>query len=701
MKNIIILLSFVIGLSSFNFISAQSEQFYNKISFSDIIEDEDYFWIASSKSGLIKWNKSGSETTFFNKTNSGLLSSKLLCLYKDNQNNIWIGTEDLGIIKFDGTTWINYNVSNSDIPVNHVTAITGDDNGSIYIGTYQGGAAKLYGGNSWEVYNTSTSGIAENNIQSIVIGNDGKVYFGWTNLSILDGTSWQTFDYNDMGSSDYWGMTKDNEGNIWMASYFYGIAKYDGSEFTVYNTSNSNLPTNNYRDIYVDENNHIWLASAGEGLIKFDGTETESFIPTFDGYEITHWEKLCPNNPTSMFLIAYRQFAEFNGTDFTKYALDNEPQEITHVNQINIVGEKKYIGTNNSFLVRDNDGWVEDLYDFSFTNGSTLGKNDTLFTASRNGLRKHTETGYVSYTPYNSDVKDDYIDCIATDTNGTIWFSPKNNGLQAYKNGTILSNVYDGNLCSLTILDLFGDSKGYIWAGSYSQGLSYYKDSVWNTKFINPEDESSFQGIVDFAENAAGEVYISTNSGLAKFVNDEYQIVNNYITGQITFDADDNLWVYSGFEDDDAFIVKYTDADSIVYDPATTRVSFDYVSDIKFDDEGYLWIGYSEAGIMKFDINNPNHTEIENPPTGIENIDRYKASEINIYPNPTSGRFEISSKSAEINNVVVYDISGKKILDKKSQNKKVSLDLGAFSKGIYILSYTIDGVKYSEKISLK
>ena len=491
MKNLQKIILTVLTTLFFTSLFSQSELFYPKRFFKEIVEQGDYIWVISSQNGLIRWNKSGTETTYFNKANSGLLSSKLSCVHKDAEENLWIGTEDAGLIKYDGDNWTVYNTSNSDIPADHILAVT-TNQGNVWIGTYQYGVAKLSGANSWTVYNTSNSEIAENTIESVHVGSDGKVYFGWSKLSILNGSVWETFNFNDMGCGEYWDIEEDSQGDIWMTSYSYGLAKYDGENFTVYNKDNSTLPINYLKYIYIEDENTMWITSRGEGLLKFDGTTFEKHIPTFDNYEITMWEGLCPDgNGNIMAATGGYYFAKFDKTSFTEIDLTDDTPLNGPINYIKVdKNNKKLIATNKEFIVRDNNQWA-DVVKNRRSNYSATDKNDTIFVATDYGLYKNTGEEWVNYTTENSIIKDNNIYCVTVDTNDMVWFSPKDRGLQGYKDGQIINADYAG-LCSLTITELFTDSKGYVWAGSYRQGISYYKDSSWHTYDIDPENTDKY-----------------------------------------------------------------------------------------------------------------------------------------------------------------------------------------------------------------
>ncbi len=74
-----------------------------------------------------------------------------------------------------------------------------------------------------------------------------------------------------------------------------------------------------------------------------------------------------------------------------------------------------------------------------------------------------------------------------------------------------------------------------------------------------------------------------------------------------------------------------------------------------------------------------------NVPNGIiENADNFNFS---IFPNPTNGKFQISSE-ARINTIEIFNAVGEKVFSISINQKKYEVDLTSHSSGIYILKIT-------------
>ncbi|MCS7054098.1 MAG: T9SS type A sorting domain-containing protein, partial [Ignavibacterium sp.] len=60
----------------------------------------------------------------------------------------------------------------------------------------------------------------------------------------------------------------DAQGNKWIGTYG-GLAKFDGTNWTVYKTSNSGLPNNEVRALAIDALGNKWIGTGGGGLAVY------------------------------------------------------------------------------------------------------------------------------------------------------------------------------------------------------------------------------------------------------------------------------------------------------------------------------------------------------------------------------------------------------------------------------------------------
>ena len=79
--------------------------------------------------------------------------------------------------------------------------------------------------------------------------------------------NWTVYDTTNSGlpSNVVWAIAIDGSGNKWIGTRG-GLAEFDGTNWTVYNTSNSGLPDNWVEAIAIDDMGNKWMEQVVEDL---------------------------------------------------------------------------------------------------------------------------------------------------------------------------------------------------------------------------------------------------------------------------------------------------------------------------------------------------------------------------------------------------------------------------------------------------
>ena len=72
-----------------------------------------------------------------------------------------------------------------------------------------------------------------------------------------------------MPSNGIHSIAFDGSGNKWIGTYG-GLAKFDSTNWVVYNTSNSGLPNNSIRSIAIDGSGNKWIGTVNGGLAVYN-----------------------------------------------------------------------------------------------------------------------------------------------------------------------------------------------------------------------------------------------------------------------------------------------------------------------------------------------------------------------------------------------------------------------------------------------
>ncbi|MDR2948919.1 MAG: response regulator [Prevotella sp.] len=210
-------------------------------------EENGTIWLGTYKNGvsyyhpnLFKFKKSPLFYIF--KRNAEIFDCNRL--YKDNKDNLWIGTNGQGLIKYNPETgdvqrFHNDPKDQSSISADIITAIEEDSSQTLWIGTFFGGL-NSYDGKSFKRYQ-----IDENNP-------------------------------NSLSSKSVYGLAEDKDNNLWIATLGGGIDQLnrERNTFTHNNTNNSNLRTNYVVSTFTDSLKNIYFGT-DIGIYYLDNNKKE------------------------------------------------------------------------------------------------------------------------------------------------------------------------------------------------------------------------------------------------------------------------------------------------------------------------------------------------------------------------------------------------------------------------------------------
>ncbi|MCF7803063.1 MAG: T9SS type A sorting domain-containing protein [Candidatus Marinimicrobia bacterium] len=367
-------------------------------------------------------------------------------------DSVYVGTVESGLVTYDGSTWNTHNESNSDIPGNSVHAIL-KSGGALYMGT-NSGTAKLASG-TWTSYETYNSGLQQTSMTGdVAIDGNGTVWIGTGEESQTDG---------------------------------YGLVKYDGSTWEIFNTSNSGLPNNTVLSVAVGPNGNIY-AGTDDGLGIYDGSTWEVFegfgspLPEDVVVDIT-----VESDGTAW--IVTQDFdggiATFDGSQWTTYTSNNTSVPLDDVTSIDIDGNgNAWIGTRRDGVIMfDGTTWTQ--YSPQSTNltgalihSVTVDHNNIVWAGLGwdddygAGIARFDGSSWTIIGEQNSVYPGGIVNDITTDASGSVWISTRTNGLIRFSGGQI--EHYRKNNSGLASNDVravaFGDN-GDKWIVNGAAGV--------------------------------------------------------------------------------------------------------------------------------------------------------------------------------------------------------------------------------------
>jgi len=219
--------------------------------------------------------------------NSKLPDNQVTAIETGKEGVMWIGTAK-GLVKIKDTEWTIFNTTNSVLPSAHIRALSMEGNGKLWIGTDKGLLA--YDGSKWNVYTTANSVITDDSI--LCISSDEKNKRIWVatenELIKIDSATglWERFD--SFEDNLILSMAVAPDGKIWMGLFnhfaFRGrIVKFDGQFAETFQLDHLGYPSTFPYSLSVSSNNVVSAVLTGtsvKALIRIDaGAVSELPLP--------------------------------------------------------------------------------------------------------------------------------------------------------------------------------------------------------------------------------------------------------------------------------------------------------------------------------------------------------------------------------------------------------------------------------------
>lgn len=214
------------------------------------------------------------------------ISQYIRRMFQDSKGNIWFGTNNDGVARYDGKSLAYFSRSDGFCG-DAVRGMLEDESGNVWFAT-SGGVCR-YDGMSFRSI-TQRDGPGSDQVWCILRDRNGLLWFG-TDEGVYryDGKSVTSFPLpllspKDLPNHGYgypsprlvnW-MHQDRKGNIWFCTNGRGVFRYDGQALTNF-SKKEGLCDDFVATAYEDKTGHIWFGSRFGGLSRYD-PKTHVFV---------------------------------------------------------------------------------------------------------------------------------------------------------------------------------------------------------------------------------------------------------------------------------------------------------------------------------------------------------------------------------------------------------------------------------------
>ncbi len=432
-------------------------------------------------------------------------------LFQDRNGFVWLGT-GVGLYQFDGFSFSHFTSKDSTLG-NHITAITQDSLGRIWMG-HSSGQLSYLEGDSIKIF-TTPEGNAAAEISDILFDSkgilwfstlkDGLYYFNHSRLYRLD-------EENGMPDLYIYDIEESSDGKIW-AGTDRGIAICDlrGNQTNIQIINQKQgLPDNIVRKIKFKNSRFIWLGTQDAGVIQYD-VEKKQFTSAS-----LNW----PYGTISDLLIKHDQL---------------------------------WISSNKNGIVMIDSKNLDRIHKFS-TEGSDqallLDQEGGVWMGSKSGLMRTSGTEISFLEKLGQDI-DQNIIAITIDHEENIWFSTRDGLFKMEKK----NNVYEREklkkfpFINSQVISLHTDSLGYIWAGTFGNGAwhlnpngevkHYFKNELRNGNILSILSKGN--NIWFATLEGATQIKVQGNHYEIKNIGSKEGLSSDYIY-QVFLDSKNRAW---------------------------------------------------------------------------------------------------------------------------------------------------------------
>lgn len=310
----------------------------------------------------------------YNKRNTNLPINYVNSMSIDKYGNKWF-TTDWELILFDNKNWVSHEIIGPSVNLNMEDVKTNpiiiDNYDSLWVGGMCiGGFSKFINKNlpfhrfrrndSLPKKYCYVTDVVSDTIGNLWVGTYTDLLdqaFGWWGITRFDGTNWTPYIISSSNelTKNVVDIDIDTKGNIWAGTEG-GLAKFDGINWTVYNKENSGLPGYLVRSIVIDKNDNKWILVGGsfnyqysQSLVKFDGINWTIYNKKNSGIAKNEIKSLAIDSNDNIWLgIKENGLVKFDGINWTIYNKNNSCLNSNYVNEI-IIDDKDnlWISTTN------------------------------------------------------------------------------------------------------------------------------------------------------------------------------------------------------------------------------------------------------------------------------------------------------------------------------------------------------------------
>jgi signal transduction histidine kinase/CheY-like chemotaxis protein/ligand-binding sensor domain-containing protein len=496
--------------------------------------------------------------------NTGLPSNRILCLAEERDGSrsvLWVGT-DKGLARWDGSTWSVFDVRETGLPHERITsllALQTEQGPVLWVGTDLGLARRA--GGRWTAF-PAGGGLPEARVSALIEGHSGGRSLLWVatdggGLVRYDGEKWTAEE--GLPSNRVFSLALLDSGagdELWVGTTE-GLAHRAGGTWTVYNSQNAGLPSEQIMRLFAGRSGGrplLWIGmNAGGMAVLYPGgwkalDFRNSGLPQAWIYHIA--ESGPPERPTYWFSTETGGLVRWEAGTWSVFRAGT-PLENLEVNLTlptpGPYGSALWVGTNRGLWRWEKGRWtpIRELFSGFPEDANVLAMVESrtpsgpvLWVGTNSGLVRCAGSRCEVFNPENSDLPDHRIYTLleTQEAEGPVlWIGTWNGGLVRWgpgqkTTGAGHTTIYNTRTSPLrhnwinALREVRNGGERFLWIGTNGGAVRLKLSgdlSAGNPRWLVFDEKSSparlpSNVIYRILDDARGRIYLASGRGIAR-----------------------------------------------------------------------------------------------------------------------------------------------------------------------------------------
>ena len=321
---------------------------------------------------------------------------------------------------------------------------------------------------------------------------------------------------NGLPQNSVTSIVQTQDGYLWLGT-FGGLARFDGVEFTVFNTVNTaGIKSDRIRALYLDAEGNLWIGTEHGGLTRYRrGVFTNYSL--HEGLPSTSVLSISGDASGDLWIGTLEGLARLHAGVFTRFG----PETGLPRTAIEAICQDSHgnlwLGADNVGLIRYAAGIATTYGAKNGVHGDVLaiheGQNHTLWVGNRTGLTFFDEEKLLARLP--SEIRfSGAVRSIYEDAQGIVWVATER-GLFRFEDGVETRFAASDGLPTTNLRSVFVDRERNLWIGTDGGGLDRWRRG-------NVRAYTATQGLTDhptmsILQDRDGTIWIGSLGGHALY----------------------------------------------------------------------------------------------------------------------------------------------------------------------------------------